>query len=78
MCIVFVGTGDGLLNRWKEDSSIAARISVEHKTRGSYKDDRTSDRVNVFSLEGRRKKRIKVSSIFLKDMTRNTVELLPA
>ena len=32
-----------------------ARISVEHKTRGSYKDDRTSDRVDVFSVERGRK-----------------------
>ena len=32
------------------------------------------DRVDVFSVEKGRKKRIKVSSIFLKDMTRNHVE----
>ena len=67
--IVFVGT-DG-----KGKSSITTRISVEHKMRGSYKDDRTSDRVDVFSVERERKrKRLKVSSIFLKDMTRNHVE----
>ena len=63
--IVFVGTAG------KRTSSIAACVSVEHKMRGSYKDDRTSDRVDVFSLERGRKKRIKVSSIFLKDTTKN-------
>ena len=68
MTIVFVGTAE------KRTSSIAAWISVEHKTRGSYKDDRTSDRVDVFSSERGRKRtlgkeRIKVSSIFVKDMT---------
>ena len=31
--------------------SIAAWISVEHKMRRSYKDDRTSGRVDVFSVE---------------------------
>ena len=68
MTTVFVGTAK------KKTSSIAARISVEHKTRGSYKDDRTSNYVDVFSVERGRKKRIKVSSIFVKDMTRNLVE----
>ena len=51
-----------------------ARISVEHKMRGSFKDDRTSDRVDVFFVEIGRKKRIKVSSMFLKDMTRNLAQ----
>ena len=51
-----------------------AQISVEHKTSWSYKDDRTSDRVDVFSVERGGKKPIKVSSIFLKDLTRNHVE----
>ena len=42
--------------------------------RGSYKDDRTSNHVDVFSIERGRKRtpgkeRIKVSSIFVKDMT---------
>ena len=68
MTIVFVGTAE------KRTSSIAAWISVEHKTRGSYKDDRTSDRVDVFFVEIGRKKRIKVSSIFVKDMIGNLVE----
>ena len=68
MTIVFVGTAK------KRTSSIAARISVEHKTRGSYKEDRASNYVDVFSVERGRKKRIKVSSIFVKDMTRNLVE----
>ena len=62
----------------QKNMSMTKNMSFFHKTRGSYKDDRTSDRVNVFSVEGRRKKRIKVSNIFLKDMSRNTVELLPA
>ena len=66
--IVFVGTAG------KRTISIADRISVEHKKRGFYKDDRTSDLVDVFSVERGRIKRIKVSSIFLKDMTRNHVE----
>ena len=56
----------------------ARTSSVEHKTRGSYKGDRRTgrvdERVNVFSLEKGRKKPIKVSSHFLKDMTRNDVE----
>ena len=48
--MVFVGTAG------KRTSSIAVRISVEHKMRESYKDDRTSDRVVVFSVDrGRRK-----------------------
>ena len=34
-------------------SSIAARISVEHRTSRSYKDDRTRDHVDVFSVESR-------------------------
>ena len=54
MTIVFVGTAG------KRTGSVAARISVEHKTRGYYKDYRTSDRVDehvdVFSLERGRKK----------------------
>ena len=57
MTIVFVGTAR------KGTSSVAARINVEHKTRGSYKDYRTSDRVDervdVFSLERGRKKTYK-------------------
>ena len=57
MTIVFVGTAG------KRTSSIAARISVEYETRGSYKDDRTSDRVDervgVFSPERGRKKTYK-------------------
>ena len=41
-------------------SSIAARISVEHKMRGFYKEDHTSDRVDLISVErGREKKPIK-------------------
>ena len=68
MTIVFLGTAE------KRTSSIAARISVEHKMRGSYKDDHTSDRVDIFSVERARKKRIKVLIIFVKDMTRNLVE----
>ena len=43
----------------KRTSSIAAQISVEHKMRGSYKDDRTSDRVDVFSVERGREKTYK-------------------
>ena len=35
---------------------MAARISVEHKMPGSYKDDRTSNRVDVFPVERGRKK----------------------
>ena len=31
-------------------------VRVEHKTRGSYKDDRTRDRVDVFSIERGREK----------------------
>ena len=59
MTIVFVGTAG------KRTSSFAAHMSVEHNTRGSYKDDRTGDHVDVFSLErGREKKPIKVSCIF--------------
>ena len=68
MTIVFVGTAG------KRPSSIAARRSVDHKMAagGSYKDDRTSDCVDVFSVDSRgRKKPIKGSSIFVKDMTRN-------
>ena len=53
MTIVFVWTAG------KRTSSIAARISVAHKTRGSYKDDRTSDRVDVFSIERGRKRTYK-------------------
>ena len=37
-------------------------------------DDHTSDRVDIFSVEKARKKRIKVSIIFIKDLTRNLVE----
>ena len=48
--IVFVGTAG------KRTISIADRISVEHKKRGFYKDDRTSDLVDVFSVERGRKK----------------------
>ena len=58
----------------KRTSSIAAGISVEHKMAASesYKDDRTSDCVDVFSVDSRgRKKPIKGSSIFFKDVTRN-------
>ena len=68
MTIAFVGTAD------KRTSSIAVQISVEHLTHGSYKDDCTSDRVDVLSVERGRKKCIKVSSIFVKDMTGNLVE----
>ena len=68
MTIVFVGTAK------KRTSSIAARINVEHKMCGSYKDNRTSDCVDVFSVERGRKKLIKVSSIFVKDMMGNLVE----
>ena len=68
MTVVFVATAA------KRTSSIAPRISAEHKTHGSYKDDRTSDRVDVFSFERGRKKPIKVSSIFFEVMTRNLVE----
>ena len=53
MTIVFVGTAG------KRTSSIAAHMSVEHNTRGSYKDDRTGDHVDVFSLERGRKKTYK-------------------
>ena len=42
--------------------------------RGSYKDDRTSDRVDVFSVERGRKKPKRVSSIFLEEMTGNLGE----
>ena len=49
----FFGTGG------KRKSNIEARISVEHKMRGSYKDDRTSDCVDVFSVEKGRKKTYK-------------------
>ena len=49
-------------------------MSVEDKMRGSYKDDRTSNHVDVFSIEKGRKKRIKVSSIFVTGMTGNLVE----
>ena len=41
MTIAFVGTVE------KRTSSIAAQISVEQKTSGFYKDDRTGDRVDV-------------------------------
>ena len=58
-----------LLEQLERTSSIAAQVSVEHK------DDGTSDRVDVFSVErGRKKKPIKVSSIFRKNMNRNHVE----
>ena len=50
--IVFVGTAG------KRTSSIVARISVEHKMHGSYKDDRTSDLVDVFSVERGREKNV--------------------
>ena len=56
--IVFVGTAG------KRTSSIAARISVEHKMRGSCKDDSTSDRVDVFSVERGRNKTYKVFEYF--------------
>ena len=58
----------------KSTSSIAARISVEHKTRGSYKDDCTSDRVDVFFVERGRKKPYKGFEFFVKDMTGNLVQ----
>ena len=51
MTIVFVGTAG------KRTSSIALRISAEHKTHGSYKDDRTSDRVDVFYFCWKRKEK---------------------
>ena len=53
MTVVFLGTAE------KRTSSIAARISIEHKIRGSYKDDHTSDRVDIFSVERARKKTYK-------------------
>ena len=68
MTVVFLGTAEERTN------SIAARISVEHKMRGSYNDDHTSDRVDLFYVERARKKRIKGSIIFVKGMTRNLVE----
>ena len=49
MTVVFLGTAEERTN------SIAARISVEHKMRGSYKDDHTSDRVDLFYVERARK-----------------------
>ena len=66
--IVFAGTAG------KRTRNIAARISVEHKMAagGSYKDDRSSGCVDVFSVDSQgRKKPINGSTIFLKDMTRN-------
>ena len=53
-------------NSWKEGKSFMslARISFEHKTRGSYKGDRTNDRVDVLSFGKRKEKKLRFGVFF--------------
>ena len=70
MTIVFVWTAG------KRTSSIAARLNVAHKTRGSYKDDLTiaSDRVDVFSIKRGRKRTYKGLQYFCQGHDRESGE----
>ena len=66
MTIVFAWTAG------KRTSSIAARLNVAHKTRGSYKGDRSSDHEDVFSTERGRKRTYKGFQYFCQGHDRET------